>query len=97
MVRFNRDELYMMMNALESFWGSYEDKNNEEDVKINTEARRIYLKISREIDERDERKKRKQNSEWKYKFKNYEGDIEYYHTKEEMDEAIKNISSQLDC
>ena len=56
MVRFNKDELHMLMNALESYWGSYEDENNEEDVKINKEARKIYMKINWELEQRSIRK-----------------------------------------
>tara|TARA_R110000822_G_scaffold39409_5_gene108326 strand:- start:9346 stop:10014 length:669 start_codon:yes stop_codon:yes gene_type:complete len=40
--------------------------------------------------------KNKKNDK-KFKFKNYEGEMEYFDTKEEMNEAIKNISSQMDC
>ena len=97
MVRFNNKELHMLMGALES----YEDENNEEDIEIKNEAKLLSHKISWELEQRDMRKdakdleKKQKNS--KFKFKNYEGEMEYFDTKEEMDEAIKNISSQMDC
>ena len=56
MVRFNNKELHMLMGALESFWGSYEDENNEEDVKIKNEAKLLCHKISWELEQRDMRK-----------------------------------------
>ena len=92
MVKFNNKELHMIMNALESEWGCDEDKND---------AILLSYKISWELEKRDMRKdakdleKKQKNS--KFKFKNYEGEMEYFDTKEEMDEAIKNISSQMDC
>ena len=92
MVRFNNKELHMIMNALESEWGSDEDKKD---------AKLLSHKISCELEQRCLRRvakdleKKQKNS--KFKFKNYEGEMEYFDTKEEMDEAIKNISSQMDC
>lgn len=62
MVRFNKDELYILLNALESYWGDYEDETNydEEKVKINKEAKLLSNKISWELEQRDMRKMEKQ-------------------------------------
>ena len=63
MVRFNKDELHMLMGALEAFWGSYENWEQEADEetkneykKYHDDAVRIYKKISKERDLRDMRK-----------------------------------------
>ena len=55
----------------------------EEEPKTNEENILIELQEAEE--------------DYRFKFKNYEGEMEYFDTKEEMDEAIKNISSQMDC
>ena len=63
MVRFDKKELHMLMGALEAFWGSYENWEQEGDEetkneykKYNDEAVRIYKKISWELEQREIRK-----------------------------------------
>jgi len=77
MVRFNRDELLMLMGALESFWGDYENWEQESDEetkneykKYHEDAVRIYKKIDKERDARDERKILKMAKELQEKQKN---------------------------
>lgn len=63
MVRFNKKELQMLMGALEAFWGSYENWEQESDEetkneykKYNDEAKLLSHKISWELEQRDMRK-----------------------------------------
>jgi len=59
MVRFTRDELFMLLNALEAYGGDYEDENHE-DHYCYTESKKIYNKIEKEIKSRDMKKKKKE-------------------------------------
>tara|TARA_R110001599_G_scaffold60020_2_gene166755 strand:+ start:1431 stop:1682 length:252 start_codon:yes stop_codon:yes gene_type:complete len=63
MVRFNKHELNVLMGALESYWGSYENWEQESDEdtrrewkKYHDEAVIISQKISWELEQRDMRK-----------------------------------------
>ena len=61
-MRLTIAELYLLTGALQSFWGSYEEKPGggwecEEDKTYYTKASKLYQKINKEIKAREEKKK----------------------------------------